>query len=157
MAAVRKTAPRSRSSEKIPQLVDVRGRGIHSGKQSRTKPLTFFVPCWLCGDPLRLLYSEKGKPYLSCGRCGMQCFIRGRGGLAILAGKAKGKNQITAAAFFGDREKFALWCQRFNRKKKPSVKPTCCQCGKPLMYQGRGRPPNHCGALGLSCRPSLLR
>lgn len=34
------------------------------------------VPCWLCGEPVRMRFSKKNKPFLLCKNCGTQVFIR---------------------------------------------------------------------------------
>ena len=34
------------------------------------------VPCWICGEPTRVRFSKKSKPFLLCKNCGCQVFIR---------------------------------------------------------------------------------
>lgn len=39
-------------------------------------------PCPICTLPQDVLTSKKDKPYITCNRCGVQVFIRGRVGIA---------------------------------------------------------------------------
>jgi hypothetical protein len=45
------------------------------------------VPCFLCGNGLEIKHSKRLKPYLVCDHCGMQIFVRGNGGIKLLANR----------------------------------------------------------------------
>jgi hypothetical protein len=42
------------------------------------------IPCQLCGAPLEMCTSCKGKPYCTCQDCGIQTFYRGKKGIQRL-------------------------------------------------------------------------
>jgi len=51
------------------------------------------VCCWLCGEPVEIKFSTKGKPYLVCdarnGGCGMQTFLREDKAIRLLQDKVR--------------------------------------------------------------------
>lgn len=51
------------------------------------------IRCWLCGKPVEVKFSIKGKPYLVCdtrsGGCGMQTFVRDDKAIRLLQAKVK--------------------------------------------------------------------
>ena len=52
-----------------------------------TKRPTFenhLIPCFLCGDVLRVRRSKRDKPYFVCEKCGIQCFFRRQDGIRRL-------------------------------------------------------------------------
>jgi DNA-directed RNA polymerase subunit RPC12/RpoP len=42
------------------------------------------IPCFLCGNPCEIRQSKKQKPYFVCEPCGVQVFVRGETGIALL-------------------------------------------------------------------------
>ena len=56
-----------------------------------TEKLT--IACWLCGKPVEVKFSTKGKPYLVCevrnGGCGMQTFLREDRAIHLLQDKIR--------------------------------------------------------------------
>ncbi len=38
-------------------------------------------PCPVCMEPLEVCHSKKGKPYITCNRCGVQLFVRVQAGI----------------------------------------------------------------------------
>ena len=48
-------------------------------------PKQILVPCFLCGGGTELKYSKREKPYLICDPCGIQIFVRGKKGIALLS------------------------------------------------------------------------
>ncbi len=38
-------------------------------------------PCPVCMEPLEVRHSKKGKPYITCNRCGVQLFVRVQAGI----------------------------------------------------------------------------
>ncbi len=51
-------------------------------------PVSFFFACPLCGQPLEVRSSKKGKPYVTCDTCSMQLFVRGLQGIERFDSKA---------------------------------------------------------------------
>jgi len=54
-----------------------------------------FFPCPLCGEALEARASKRKKPYVVCGRCGVQMFVRTQPGIQRfekLIGEAESRN-----------------------------------------------------------------
>lgn len=49
----------------------------------------WLVPCWLCGEPVRVRFSKKNKPFLLCKGCGCQVFVRYGKGEDLLMDKVQ--------------------------------------------------------------------
>lgn len=45
------------------------------------RPVTVYFACPLCKNPLDVRMSKKGKPYVTCGDCALQLFVRGTAGI----------------------------------------------------------------------------
>ena len=52
-----------------------------SDNYAPSAPVPFYFACPLCGDPLEVCLSKKGKPYVTCNACSMQLFVRGLEGI----------------------------------------------------------------------------
>ena len=74
------------------------------------------APCFLCGDMVEIKYSKRQKPYLVCNSCGVQVFIRGKTGIALLKNWKNPVNSQTQPAsqpslvleLVGQLEKFKI-------------------------------------------------
>jgi len=130
---------------------------VSPGKILFPVTLTFRLPCGACHRPARVRENRRGKPYVACDSCGALLSITTDRALRELARRAKTEKGISLSAHFRGAANYLAYCRRLNRPAPPKPKPTCCQCRRPLLYKGRGRPPNNCAAAGLKCRPSLLR
>jgi hypothetical protein len=47
------------------------------------------VPCFLCKRELDVRFSKKNRPYLTCNKCQVQTFVRGREGFHRLVALVK--------------------------------------------------------------------
>ena len=52
-----------------------------SDNYAPSAPVSFYFACPLCGEPLDVRSSKKGKPYVTCNACSMQLFVRGPEGI----------------------------------------------------------------------------
>ena len=58
----------------------------------------FYFDCPLCGTPLEVRLSKKQKPYVTCGDCSLQMFVRGPSGAARFDERAHTEDGRTRAA-----------------------------------------------------------
>lgn len=61
----------------------------------------FYFDCPLCGKPLDVRMSKKQKPYVTCGGCSLQMFVRGPAGIGLfdqLAHRRDGKNKAAVGS-----------------------------------------------------------
>lgn len=63
-----------------------------------TEQPAFFFDCPLCGRPLDVRMSKKGKPYVTCGDCSLQMFVRGPAGVERFDQRAHTEDGQTRAA-----------------------------------------------------------
>lgn len=60
--------------------------------------LVTLLACPLCGRPLDVRVSKKGKPYVVCDDCGLQLFVRGANGVARLRETTRTRVHVTGSA-----------------------------------------------------------
>jgi DNA-directed RNA polymerase subunit RPC12/RpoP len=73
-------------------------------------------PCPLCGDPLDIRESKKGKPYVVCNGCGVQLFVRNEAGIQRF------EKLIAQASELGIWDRIVELRNRYEKK--------CPECGK---------------------------
>lgn len=77
---------------------------------------TRWFPCPVCLQPLDVRASKRDKPYVICSACGVQMFIRERGGIAAFANLVDQGLKADVLTRVGQLE------QRYRKK--------CPECGK---------------------------
>ena len=65
---------------------------------TRAQQPTFYFDCPLCGRPLDVRMSKKNKPYVTCGDCSLQMFVRGPVGVERFDQRAHTEGGQTRAA-----------------------------------------------------------
>ena len=65
---------------------------------SRAPQQAFYFDCPLCGTPLDVRLSKKQKPYVTCGDCSLQMFVRGPAGVERFDQRAHTEDGRTRAA-----------------------------------------------------------
>ena len=58
----------------------------------------FYFDCPLCSQPLDVRMSKKQKPYVTCGNCSLQMFVRGPAGVERFDQRAHTEDGRTRAA-----------------------------------------------------------
>ena len=74
-------------------------------------------PCPVCMEPLEVRHSKKGKPYITCNRCGVQLFVRVQAGIAVfnqLVERAESEDLWTRLTKLDER--FRLQCGKCGRR-----------------------------------------
>jgi transcription elongation factor Elf1 len=73
-------------------------------------------PCPVCAEPRNVRFAKNDKPYIVCDPCGVQLFVRGKGGIQRFAQLLDRAGQGDLLARYGEMER------RYH--------PTCPACGK---------------------------
>jgi DNA-directed RNA polymerase subunit RPC12/RpoP len=72
-------------------------------------------PCCICGTPLAVRETKKGKPYVICNQCGMQMFVRIEPGIDKFE------------ALIAEAEQRNVWVRL--RELEQRYRKTCSDCG----------------------------